>query len=298
MATILVVDDSHSDRCLVGEYLKEDSTIEVSCAATGEEALQRMSESVPDLVLTDLRMPGMDGLELVAQIKNRYPFVPIVLMTSQGNEEIAVTALERGAASYVPKARLADDLLPTVHDLLEVSHWKRSRTRLMRELLQSGYEFELSNDRTLIPPLVGYLQECVAELGICDDSQKMRVGVALEEALANAYYHGNLEVDSELREQNGEAYEQLVAQRAATPPYRDRKIRVKATFSRDEAVFVLRDEGPGFDPENLPDPTDPANLEKASGRGVLLMRTFMDEVSFNERGNEVTMKKRRAAPAR
>ena len=59
-----------------------------------------------------------------------------------------------------------------------------------------------------------------------------------------------------------------------------------------EAVFVVRDEGPGFDPNSLPDPTDPENLLKPSGRGIMLIRTFMDAVSFNEKGNEVTMVKR------
>jgi anti-sigma regulatory factor (Ser/Thr protein kinase) len=57
----------------------------------------------------------------------------------------------------------------------------------------------------------------------------------------------------------------------------------------------MRDEGPGFDPKELPDPTDPENLLKLSGRGILLMRTFMDDVKFNDRGNEVTMVKRRSA---
>ena len=57
-------------------------------------------------------------------------------------------------------------------------------------------------------------------------------------------------------------------------------------------MFVVRDEGHGFDAGNLPDPTDPHNIELASGRGVLLMRSFMDEVMFNETGNEVTMVKR------
>jgi anti-sigma regulatory factor (Ser/Thr protein kinase) len=54
----------------------------------------------------------------------------------------------------------------------------------------------------------------------------------------------------------------------------------------------VRDEGPGFDPGGLPDPTDPANLERPCGRGLLLMKTFMDEVRYNDRGNEVTMRKR------
>jgi anti-sigma regulatory factor (Ser/Thr protein kinase) len=63
--------------------------------------------------------------------------------------------------------------------------------------------------------------------------------------------------------------------------------------SRDEAVYVVRDEGPGFDPSILPDPTDPSNLEKVSGRGLLLIRTFMDEIHHDDSGREITMIKRR-----
>ena len=53
--------------------------------------------------------------------------------------------------------------------------------------------------------------------------------------------------------------------------------------------YVIRDEGPGFDPATLPDPTDPANLDRPCGRGLLLMRTFMDDVGYNRSGNEVTL---------
>ena len=60
-------------------------------------------------------------------------------------------------------------------------------------------------------------------------------------------------------------------------------------MNQQEAVFVIRDEGEGFDPELLPDPTDPANLERVCGRGLLLIQTFMDHVEHNERGNQITM---------
>ena len=66
---------------------------------------------------------------------------------------------------------------------------------------------------------------------------------------------------------------------------------VSAALSRDAAEFVICDQGPGFNPQTLLDPTDPANLDKATGRGIFLMRAFMDEMYFNEAGNSVTLKK-------
>ena len=105
-------------------------------------------------------------------------------------------------------------------------------------------------------------------------------------------FHGNLEITSAERTGDREAYRVLLADRLRTSPYCERTVDVQAKVTPEEAVFIIRDQGPGFDPHNLPDPTDPENLEKASGRGILLMRTFMDSVDFNRAGNEVTMVKR------
>jgi anti-sigma regulatory factor (Ser/Thr protein kinase) len=70
---------------------------------------------------------------------------------------------------------------------------------------------------------------------------------------------------------------------------------VTARLTPARAAFVVHDQGPGFDVARLPDPTDPMFLERPSGRGVLLMRTFMDEVRYNATGNRVTLVKCRAA---
>lgn len=291
MPTILVVDDSAVDRRLVGRLLEEDTDLEVEYAAHGKEALAKIEYLVIDLVVTDLIMPEMDGLELVAAIRGQYPLVPVILMTSKGSEEVAVRALQEGAASYVPKRTLAQNLLKTVRRVLTVSSRQRSHWRLMGCMTSSDCTFALENDSALFGPLVIYLQEEASRLGICDESERTRFGVAVEEALANALYHGNLEVGSEFRDEDDEAYYALVQERRRQSPYGDRRIHVEAKLSHAGASVVVRDEGSGFDPSALPDPTDPANLEKPRGRGLLLMRTFMDEVVYNDVGNAVRLTK-------
>jgi CheY-like chemotaxis protein len=292
MSTVLVVDDSLVDRRLVGGLLEKNPYLKVEYAEGGSDALERVGQQPPDLVITDLVMPSMDGFGLVAALRTKHPHVPIVLMTSHGSEEIAIRALREGAASYVPKGLLNQDLLSTVDSVLSVARRRQGHEHLLENMTRTECSFVLTNDCSLIPPLVGYLQEHVAHLGLCDAAEQIRVGVALEEALVNALYHGNLEVSSELYEADYKAYRQLVEERFKQAPYRDRRIFVEASISRSQARFTVRDEGPGFNPSSLPDPTDPVNLEKSRGRGVLLMRTFMDEVTFNELGNEVTMTKR------
>lgn len=295
MLNVLVVDDAAVDRRLVGGLLEQDAELTVSYANNGTQALNMMRESVPSLVLTDLIMPEMNGLELVTAIRERHPFVPVILMTSKGNEEIAVQALQRGAASYVPKSQLAGTLLDTIKSVVDVSRPRESQARLLSHLVQNESHFRLENDCTLFPPLINFVQENSARFGLFDQIERVRLGIALEESLVNALYHGNLEVSSSLLEESHEAYYALVEQRLQTAPYNKRAIEVTVRVTAEEVTVRVRDHGPGFDPSSLPDPTDPVNLDKVSGRGLLLMRTFVDQLSFNDRGNEVTLVKRRRA---
>jgi CheY-like chemotaxis protein len=289
---ILVVDDSLIDRRLAGRLLEKDSGFRASYAANGEEALLRIAECAPSAVLTDLQMPGMDGLELVRTIRERFPTVPVVLMTGNGSEEIAIEALRSGAASYVPKRALAAEVVTTVEQVLNAARCDRRQQRLLGAFTVVESRLELENDPSLVPPLVAYLQGQATQLGVCEPSERTRVGVALEEALLNGLYHGNLELSSDLRQDGSGAFERLAGVRRALTPYQERRLHVSARVTPAEATFVIRDEGPGFDVSKIPDPTDPANLERASGRGLLLIRTFMDDVSHNATGNEITLVKR------
>jgi CheY-like chemotaxis protein/anti-sigma regulatory factor (Ser/Thr protein kinase) len=291
MATILVVDDSAVDRIRV-EKLLVKSGLSVQAAAGGQEALDLLKREPADLVLTDMQMPEMDGLQLVEEIRGKYPAIPVILMTAHGSEELAVTALQKGAASYVPKRNLAQDLAETIASILEMAKAGRNQQQLLQSLLSTESHFILDNDTSLIPSLIGHLENNLKRMQLCDENGLIRVAVALREALINAIQHGNLEVGSELRERDDKQYYALLEERRQLEPYQDRRVHIYARESHRDAVYVIRDEGPGFDPSTLPDPTDPANLEKISGRGLLLIRTFMDEVHHNQVGNEITMVKR------
>lgn len=296
MPTVLVVDDSATDRLLAGGLLSEGGDFDVEYAVDGSDAIVKTELHVPDLIVTDMDMPELNGLELVAVIRHAYPLVPVVLMTARGSEELALKALRSGAASYVPKRQLNTELLETVHQVYTAAREDRGRIRLMRRMTEQEVHFTIENDHELIASLVQYLKDGAAGMGICDNGERVRTGVALQEALTNACLHGNLEVDSALREIDHRKYYDLAKERMTATPYSQRRIYVTARYKLDSAEFCIRDEGPGFNRAALPDPTDPSNIERPCGRGLLLMQTFMDEVTYNAAGNEVTMIKRRRDP--
>ena len=297
MATILVVDDSLMDRHLAGARIAELGSVAVY-ASNGREALEIIRRDPPDVVLTDLQMPEMDGLELVKQVRSHHSSIPVILMTAYGSEEIAVQALRCGASNYVPKKNLKQDLGEALSSALANVEAARQCRHVRGLLVESESRFVLGYEPGGQQALVGYLQEGLTRLNFCDQIGLYQVCTALTEALANAIDHGNLELDSTMRGSSDEAYRRLGSERARQAPYCDRRVHVTFRLTPSEAAYVVRDEGPGFDPSTLPDPTDPENLVKPSGRGVMLIGMFMDEVRFNPRGNEITMVKRRAEEPR
>ncbi len=295
MTTILVVDDLVTDRLLAGGLLQKHGGWNVIFAVNGQDALQQLELHIPDIVLTDMMMPVMNGLELAEAVKREFPLIPVILMTSKGSEDVAVQALKRGASNYVSKRRLSQDLLEIVEQVLLVSKDQLSQARLLNRVTHSEFTVTLENDLTLLQQLVVYIQQQLKMLHIFAESERIRIGVALEEALLNAFYHGNLEVSSKLREDDYDEYYALAKSRCTQEPYSNRKIVVHCKFDPEAVCVTITDEGPGFDPSLLPDPRDPENLERPSGRGLLLMRTFLDEVEYNSKGNQVRMLKRRVS---
>jgi CheY-like chemotaxis protein/anti-sigma regulatory factor (Ser/Thr protein kinase) len=294
MAHVLVVEDSPTQASEL-RFLLEDAGFEVDLAADGIAAMASLREKLPDLVVTDLQMPRMDGLALVEAVRSTYPTVPVVLITAHGSEEIAARALRCGAASYVPKRYLARDLAEVVRQVIALAAPDPEHARILECLEETRFRFALPNDDALVAPLVRRLEEVVLAMGVCDRAEVIRLAVALREAVLNAIEHGNLELDSELRQDDERVYRRLGEERRGQSPYRERRVRIDVGVTHAEAAFTIRDEGPGFDPTSLPDPTDPANLCRVGGRGILLIRTMMDEVRFNATGNEIALVKRRGS---
>lgn len=158
---------------------------------------------------------------------------------------------------------------------------------------QTTLRFQLGNDRRGISPLVRILRSLAEQTGICYGTELVRISAALDEAILNAMVHGNLEIDSAIREQGETGYERMIATRSRQSPYCQRRVEIIASISPSSICYRICDEGPGFDPGSVADPTTPANRSKPCGRGILMMRAFMDEVQYNEIGNEVTLVRHR-----
>ncbi len=130
---ILVVDDDADMRELAYDMLK-DRGHQVTVAGSGEEALKRLAEEDYAVVLTDLRMKGMEGLELLAGIKRTYPDINVILMTAFGSVETAVEAMKHGASDYLMKPVKKDELVRVIERVVREAALRREVSRLRKEV--------------------------------------------------------------------------------------------------------------------------------------------------------------------
>jgi CheY-like chemotaxis protein len=289
---VLVVDDFVIVRRVVGRMIQKQLGLSIIEAGDGQEALDVIDHEAPTIVLTDMQMPRMNGLALVAAVRDKHPSIPVILMTAQGSEELAVQALRAGAASYVPKKEMDHTLADTLNRVLAVVALNTRRQRVMSCLEVREAQLKLESDPDLIGPLIELLLADLAVMDLCDSTARIQVGVALSEAIVNALYHGNLEISSALREADERPFYALADERRRSIPYRERRIVVQSRIDRQMARFVVRDEGPGFDTTNVGCSIAPEDIARIGGRGLLLIRAFMDQVHHNQAGNQITLIKR------
>ena len=124
---------------------------------------------------------------------------------------------------------------------------------------------QLVNDRDQINELIDRILKLAVDAGL-KDAALFAVRLAIEEAITNAFVHGHEGLDTDL------------------------PVTVEYKVSDGDLQIAIEDQGPGFTPESLPDPTLTENLSKPFGRGVMLMKAYMTEVAFNSQGNRVKMR--------
>lgn len=222
-----------------------------------------------DLVITDLDRDHSRNLEVTAYAET--------IAHTNGNNGTCVPNMPKGGPNEHIKAfkfcasnfRRDDFNEDELKNFIETVLNFKSRyvdTADAVKQLHEKIEFELPSAISPMHSILDYLLKRVEKLGVIKPEQS-NLFVALDEAFVNAVKHGN----------------KFNAQKL---------VRITAELSSKEASFTVEDEGEGFDVNSIPDPLDPENLFKTSGRGVLFIYNIMDEVKYNERGNRLTMVKK------
>jgi len=255
---ILIIDD-RDDLATALEQVFTHTGHKVTIVEERSQALN-IDLSSFDLILTDL--DDVDGFCSVDS-GNNGSLCPKEMPAAAAGQHIK--AFKLSAANFRRDHFEEQELKDLVATILDYKNRFVDKEDLVQELHES-IEFELPSTISLMHIVLEYLMKRVEKVGVCKPEQS-NLFVALDEAFVNAVKHGNKFNSVKL-------------------------IRIASEVSRDEARFTIEDEGDGFDINSIPDPLDPENLFKTSGRGVLFIHNIMDEVTYNERGNRLTMVKK------
>jgi serine/threonine-protein kinase RsbW len=257
---ILIVDNNDELRLLLEKVLGQ---LGHDVVVTGErgKALRRDDLDSFDLIISDLSEAEVNG-EPISEHHRKHLVTP--LSTHGASPEI-IKAFKMGAANYLRSPYDREEMREIVEKTLAYKLRYVDDPNVLSHVHEK-IEFELPSDLALMNGVLEYLQERVAKLGLIKPDRS-NLFVALDEAFVNAVKHGNKNDPNKL-------------------------VRITAELTPQEASFTVEDEGEGFDINQIPDPCDPANLFRTSGRGVLLILNIMDEVEYNAQGNRVKMVKR------
>jgi CheY-like chemotaxis protein len=253
-------------RNLLEHYLERQG-FEVLPARDGKEALNLFQAGPPDLVLSDLRMPGLDGLQLLQAIKEINPRVPVVIISGHGDAQTVVAALKAGAENFLAKPLSLETLARVVDQALALSRLLPTAIPSLAKIRQVTH-LECPSRQELISDLVQIIALSAINVGFAVHDLDNNLKLALVEAITNAMEHGHHWDLSRL-------------------------VTLEVKLTPERLLVSVEDQGPGFDVQSLPDPTSEDHLLAERGRGVFLMQAIMDEVRFNQAGNRVTMVKHR-----
>ncbi len=173
-ARVLVVDDDAGVRDVLRAVLREEG-YDVRCEVNADAALQRMAEQVPELVLSDMRMPDKDGLWLLDEIRRRYPDVAVIMLTGFGDTETAVDCLKRGALDYLLKPPRVLDLVRAVERALGRQRNDVERRRYQNELEERVREQTRDLERAFDEVATAY-QSTLSALVAALDAREQETG--------------------------------------------------------------------------------------------------------------------------
>ena len=287
--TLLIADENAERAQTLLERVKSDSW---SASIAG--SLQAAKDAVTSRPLSVLLADGPlwhDG-GLGAHVAAANPSLPVVVLTARTDASASlVQHLQLGAMTFLPRDSGRRRLVETIQGILDITRRNPYRERVKSFLRTAEVELVVGNDPQAACVIVGYLQRVLEDYGLSNERDRFRVGVALTEAISNSMIHGNLEVSSDLREDGADGYYDAIERQRQIEPFKSREVHIGCRITQSSATFIIRDQGKGFNAAALPDPDDPANIGKVSGRGMLLMKAYTDLVSWNDAGNEVTLVK-------
>lgn len=260
---ILIVDDEELNRILLSQMLEETGNYTVDKAENGKVAWTMVQDYNYDLIISDIKMPEMNGLELLELVKGYNQAIPVVVVTAFASIETAVEAIQKGASNFLKKPFTLEEISSVTTKALKAAAHRKIQSGKLENLSRS-FSVTTKSKHSIIDPVFHQIRDIAKYFGFSDNQLHMNIYLSLSEAIANAVDHGN----------KGDE---------------NKNITIHSSVNNTGITISVVDEGDGFNPTLVSDPTDGSNILRSNGRGIFLMKCYMDSVTYEKNGSKVTM---------
>lgn len=268
---------------------------DVRAFSGGADLIAAVEADAPsvDMVWTDLVMPDGDGFDVIRAARVHLPGVPILVVSGAAEADLLLSAFRLGADHFLPKPFSAAELSAVIRRIEALRAALRDKVRAWHSFVRSDIELR-------IPADVGVAAAAAALFGkharsFLDEDGCRGLQVAVHEILLNSIEHGCLEITNQEKRDalDEDRYAELLAERRADPRLGGRVVNARLMADTIHGVTItLTDPGPGFSPEQLPDPSDPENLFSPSGRGIMMAKLQVDELRYEDGGRTAILRAR------
>lgn len=287
---VLIVEDDKVSRELLRVIIQKEG-YEFATAADGVEGFDLFNEFLPDIVITDIRMPRLDGIELLKKIRAIERDVIVIIVTAHGNENIALEALHLGANNYLKKPINIEEIKILLSRYFSLYKTKTVRKDITSLVVSQNISLSIESDMDLIPSVAEYLVHQVNHLYSNTDLISIELG--LSELLLNAIEHGSYNITGDEKEEalKSNTLVELYNQRKAQEDCKDKKIHIDFTRTAQYCEWIITDEGAGFDYTYMPSPFTDRLVTNLHGRGVFISKLQFDSIEYLGKGNRVKAQK-------
>lgn len=262
MSTILVIDDE-KEICDLLQVALEMSGHKVTPCQYARDALKCLEQQEFDFVIIDMIMPEISGLEMISIINERYPRTLTILTTGLQAQEVINEALQQGAYNFVNKPFSLEEI-SNIINMGNRAKALNNQAKSIQPFMIQKLQFNLPSRKNLMEEVAGTIADFAQWHGFPEKLVAMNIPLTVDELFLNAVIHGNKENEN-------------------------RKVSIKVTIDDNKITISIADQGEGFNWERVLNRNTPADLENEGGRGIFLVKHYVDNIQYNDVGNEVSV---------
>jgi hypothetical protein len=259
-------------------------------------ALEFLNYDMPEIVIIDFSNKGPDLDYLLKQITtdpwlNTFAIVGLYDENVDNEEELLERLREINVVNIIEYANIKANLVKTLR-IIEENRQIVLRRDVSEKLVEKiDGSFEIDNDPFAVSSYSNLIVICLFNNGYIDKKIKTSLFIAFNELIMNGIEHGNCKIPYDEKSvflAKGGDISTLIAEKCKNPEVAKKRVYLEYAITPAKSQFKIRDEGDGFDWQNVKNPLDSKNIYELHGRGILMTKHFVNDMQYNEKGNEVT----------